>query len=133
MRSAIEDVAEFHRKFGQPVLDVPTQPTFSRGRLRKWMTEEEQEELCDALAEVTGGHPGSPHVKYHMEKVADGLADLIYVCIGTALELGIPLDRVWAEVHRSNMTKEADPNGGKVRKGVDYVPPDIAGALWGKR
>lgn len=73
-----------------------------------------------------------------MEKIADGLADVIYVAVGAALEFGIPLDRVWAEVHRSNMAK-VDPATGKVIKRADgkvlkpegWTPPDVAGVLKG--
>ena len=39
------------------------------------------------------------------------VAVTIYIAIGTALEFGIPLDRVWREVHRSNMAK-VDPETG---------------------
>jgi len=38
-------------------------------------------------------------------EVADALADLEYVVVGTAVQFGIPHDRVFAEVHRSNMSK----------------------------
>lgn len=71
-----------------------------------------------------------------MEEIADGLADLIYVAVGAALEFGIPLDRVWAEVQRSNMAK-VDAETGRVRKRADgkvlkpdgWTPPDIKSAL----
>ena len=64
---------------------------------------------------------------------------MIYIAVGTALELGIPLEPVWDEVHRSNMAK-VDPETGKVRKREDgkvlkpegWVRPDIAGAIYGR-
>jgi predicted HAD superfamily Cof-like phosphohydrolase len=63
--------------------------------------------------------------------IADGLADLLYVVFGTAVAYGIPMDEVFVEVHRSNMTK-LDPDGqpivgegGKRLKGPGYVPPNI--------
>lgn len=40
-----------------------------------------------------------------LTEFADGLADLIYVTIWTALAHGIDLPAVWAEVQRSNMEK----------------------------
>jgi predicted HAD superfamily Cof-like phosphohydrolase len=73
-------------------------------------------------------------VKNDIVSIADALADIVYVACGTALTYGIPFDRVFAEVHRSNMTKFG-PDGpylradGKVMKGPDYEPPDIAGCL----
>lgn len=66
---------------------------------------------------------------------ADALGDLVYVLYGMALELGIPLPRVIAEIHRSNMSKlggDGRPvlrEDGKVLKGPGYAPPDLAGLL----
>lgn len=58
--------------------------------------------------------------------VADGLADVVYVAYGTAHTYGIPLDAVLAEVHRSNMSKSPNPDGGKFIKGPGYSPPRVA-------
>ena len=43
-------------------------------------------------------------------KVADALADILYVVYGTADTYGIPIDACFREVHRSNMAK-LDENG----------------------
>ena len=76
--------------------------------------EEELEELWDSL---TSGK---------LEYTADAIADLIYVLIGTALRYGIPLDEVFAEVHRSNMTKDGTRrDDGKILKGESFEPPRI--------
>lgn len=117
-RSPFAMVREFHVKFGVPDSLVPD---ISQHRdLRIKLIEEEFRELRDSLDQddVLG--------------VADALADLQYVVIGSALQWGIPLDRVFAEVHRSNMTKEGGGKraDGKILKGPDYEPPDIAAALW---
>jgi predicted HAD superfamily Cof-like phosphohydrolase len=67
--------------------------------------------------------------------IADALGDLVYVLYGTALTFGINLDAVVAEIHRSNMSKLGSDNrpvmrsDGKVLKGRNYSPPDIAAAL----
>jgi predicted HAD superfamily Cof-like phosphohydrolase len=68
-------------------------------------------------------------------KIADALADIVYVAYGTALTVGINLDKVIAEIHRSNMTK-LDENGqallradGKVLKSHLYERPNIKAAL----
>jgi predicted HAD superfamily Cof-like phosphohydrolase len=71
-----------------------------------------------------------------MVETADALADMVYIIVGTALEFGIPLDRVWNEVHRSNMAK-VDPETGRVKRRDDgkilkpqnWTAPDVAGAL----
>ena len=67
--------------------------------------------------------------------LADGLADLEYVTVGTAVTFAIPLGATFDEVHRSNMTKLGE-NGlpvlredGKSLKGPNYEPPRIAEIL----
>ncbi|KRA97753.1 hypothetical protein ASD83_11705 [Devosia sp. Root685] len=123
MKSLLADVAGFHQVCDLPVLAKP-QFVPERAALRSALLAEECQETVDALA------------RGDMEKIADGLADVIYVAIGTALEFGIPLERVWAEVHRSNMAK-VDPVTGKVVKRSDgkvlkpegWTPPDVLGAL----
>lgn len=125
MKTLLDDVAGFHRACDLPVL---TKPQFvpERAALRSALLAEECQETVEALE------------RGDMEMIADGLADVIYVAVGAALEFGIPLDRVWAEVHRSNMAK-VDPATGKVIKRADgkvlkpegWTPPDVAGVLKG--
>ena len=67
-------------------------------------------------------------------EIADALADIIYIACGTAVSYGIPLDKVFEEVHRSNMAKLVDGKvlrraDGKVQKPEGWTPPDIAGVL----
>lgn len=69
--------------------------------------------------------------------VADGLADVLYVVIGTAVAYGIDIQEVFDEVHRSNLSKtvwseelqrytiEKDEFG-KGIKPPTYSPADIA-------
>ena len=72
-------------------------------------------------------------------ETADALADLIYVIYGMALETGIDLASVLAEVQRSNMSKlgaDGKPvyrEDGKVLKGSDYFPPNVEAVLRGRR
>ena len=125
MKTLLDDVAGFHHACDLPVLAKP-QFVPERAALRSALLVEECQETVDAMA------------RGDMEKIADGLADVIYVAVGAALEFGIPLDRVWAEVHRSNMAK-VDPQTGKVIKRADgkvlkpegWTPPDIAGVIDG--
>ena len=63
-------------------------------------------------------------------KIAKELADLLYVVYGTAVSFGIPIDEVFDEVHRSNMSKLVDGKpvkreDGKVLKGPNYKPPQL--------
>lgn len=120
MKSPYNMVREFHAKFG--VTDAATPDISQHIELRLNLISEEFSELREAL------------FRRDVVEVADALADLLYVVIGSALQWGIPLERVFAEVHRSNMTKEGGGkrNDGKILKGPDYSPPDIAAVLRGE-
>lgn len=114
-----EMVKEFHRKFGAPIGLFPAAIPRERLELRLDLIEEEfNETAADMYVDDLIG-------------IADGLADLLYVVYGAAVEYGIDIDAVFAEVHRSNMSK-LDENGlpilrkdGKVLKGPNFSPPDI--------
>ncbi len=112
---AVCDVGDFFLKFGVPMARKPAVPPADRKALRKELLYEEACELDEAIDhdDLVG--------------IADGIADLIYVAIGTALEFGIPLARVWAEVHRTNMLKAggATREDGKILKPEGWQAPDI--------
>lgn len=129
---------------GQPIVEVPSVPSDARVRLRCALVTEEFVEFCSAL---TGQdcteyfeHEIKPQVATlviapDLVQLADALADIAYVICGTALEFGIPLDAVFAEVHRSNLSK-IGPDGkpvvlpnGKIGKHAGYSPADVAGIL----
>jgi len=60
--------------------------------------------------------------------VADAIADLLYVVVGTAVTYNIPLREIWNEVQRSNMSKARTDH--RMRdKGPDYVPADFVHAI----
>jgi predicted HAD superfamily Cof-like phosphohydrolase len=81
--------------------------------------------MMEELAELTEAIVMKPS-----KDVAKELADLLYVVYGTAVAAGIDIDKVFDKVHKSNMTKSTkkDP-GGKIIKGDDYVPVDMATIL----
>lgn len=115
MTDPLEMVAEFHHHVGAgirtcPTVDVPA------AEMRVQFVEEEARELREAVE------------ARDVVAVADALADLAYVVYGGALHFGIPIVEVFAEVHRSNMTKT--PAGdGKAIKGAGYQPPNVAAVL----
>lgn len=113
----VELVRAWHEKYGQAVRDKPTADVPADELvLRINLHREEIEELELAMhdRDVIG--------------IADALGDLLYVLYGHALSHGIDIEAVFAEVHRSNMTKEPGPTG-KAVKGARYSPPDVAGVL----
>jgi predicted HAD superfamily Cof-like phosphohydrolase len=64
-------------------------------------------------------------------EMADACADLIWVIEGFCHTLGIPMQKVWDEVARSNHSKISDSgkiikgSNGKVLKPDTYSPPNI--------
>ena len=122
-------VRAFHEKMGQP---APEKYTGScRRSLRMNLISEEVEELGLAL----GCYRPMRDTKWancftadvDEEGVVDALCDLLYVTFGTAVEMGVPLERFYAEVHRSNMTKTPGNlrEDGKILKGPEYEPPRL--------
>lgn len=112
-------VREFHEKFGVPIRETPGLPVEERLNLRqKWLLEE--------VVETSWGVRGM-----NLVQIADGLADVIVIALGTAAECGIPMERVMEAVHRANMSKVPNPDGGKILKPDGWVGPegDIAAAL----
>ena len=70
------------------------------------------------------------HANGDLVAAADAWADRAYVLFGDAVAAGLPAAELFAEVHRSNMTKELVADGtGKARKGAAYRPPELAAIL----
>ena len=116
------DVRNFHQSFGQRIGEKPELPDGNERDLRYNLLKEEFEEY--EAAESTD----------NLVEIADALADIIYIACGTAVSYGIPLDKVFAEVHRSNMAKLVDGKpiyreDGKVMKPEGWTPPDVEGVL----
>lgn len=119
MRKHIEMVREFHLKHGFPVEIQPgADPKTDLVRVHL-IAEEGVAEL--ALAIANRDRVG----------IADALGDLAYVLFGAAVTYGIPLQEVFEEIHRSNMTKAVRKEGDtRLRdKGASYIPADVAGTL----
>ena len=110
-------VRQFHERFGLASHERPILPDGNLHRLRTLLIDEELAEFRNA---------GEAQ---NMVGVADALADLLYAVYGAAVEYGIDLEPVFAEVHRSNMTKSNPGCGcrpdGKVPKGPNYEAPEV--------
>ncbi len=111
-------VKAFHEKYDVPAAERPTMISH-KDRLRRARL------ICSEAAEFVEAADKDDFVE-----MIDALADILVVTYGTAVELGVDLEPVFAEVHRSNMSKNGgiDP-GGKVLKGPGFSPPDIRGEL----
>ena len=123
MRSAQLNLRDFHEKFGLTVNDTPTIPGDDVLQFRVNLINEEAEEFEQAAK------------ARNLVEMADALADVIYVALGAAVSLGIDLEPVFEEVHRSNMTKVWSDGqvrrreDGKVIKPPTYSPANIAQEL----
>ncbi len=137
MNHIAEDVRTFHKACDQPAPETLTRPSTETVQLRINLIEEEcKKELLPALRALRDFHLPRSETGASMVAIADGIADTIYVLVGTAVAFGIPLGPVWAEVQRSNMTKVDPATGkcrlredGKVLKPDGWTPPDIAGVM----
>ena len=111
-------VQEFHHKYELPNASTPTLPSPKDLMRRARLIVSESAEFLEAADQAD------------FVEMIDALADILVVTYGTAVELGVDLEPVFAEVHRSNMSKNGGKDaGGKVLKGPAFQPPDILGEL----
>jgi predicted HAD superfamily Cof-like phosphohydrolase len=126
MSNMFQEVKKFQTAVGQNVSEVPYFPDENERVLRRKLLKEEVEEYFEG------------EDKDDLENVAKELADIIYIVCGTAASYGIPLDRVFNEVHRSNMEKLVDGkvvrrDDGKILKPEGWTAPDIKSVLYGDK
>lgn len=57
-----------------------------------------------------------------MVEAADGLADLVYVTLGTAWMMGLPFEKIFDHVHNCNMKKRRGV--GSRGNAIDAIKPD---------
>ena len=117
--SAADMVREFHEAFG---VAIDQNATGDLRKLRADLLAEECEEARFAL------------IAEDLHAIAKELADVVIVAYGSAISLGIDLDKAVALVHASNMSKLVDGKpvmrgDGKVLKGPNYRPPDMSAAV----
>ena len=141
-------VRRFHHVYGLPVQTDGASLERESLHMRMSLIAEEFAELVGAVygqaarSEVESGYCSAVAVDdggRDAVEAADALADLVYVIYGMALETGIDLAAVLAEVQRSNMSKlgaDGKPiyrEDGKVLKGPGYFAPDVAQVLRHRR
>ena len=118
-----KSVGKFMETFGQEVKPKPEIPDAETVELRIELISEEVEDLWEACKDKD------------IVSIADALTDILYVTYGAGHAFGIDLDKCFAEVQRSNMSK-LGKNGkpiyredGKVMKGPNYSEPDLKNTL----
>ena len=141
-------VRRFHHVYGLPVQTDGASLERKSLHMRMSLIAEEFVELVGAVygqaarTEAESGYHRAVAVDDGTRdtvEAADALADLVYVIYGMALETGIDLPAVLAEVQRSNMSKlgaDGKPiyrEDGKVLKGPGYFAPDVAEVLRRRR
>jgi len=100
-------VLEFHKKMGFTINDTPTIISEEQIKDRSDITQEELNEIGEAFK------------LRDMVKLCDALADTLYALYGTAVACGVDIEPIFAEVHRSNMTKTVPRRStGKAIKGL---------------
>ena len=117
--SNFNKVKVFMETFGQEVKSKASFPDQKIQNLRYDLIKEELDELKVALDQK------------NLKEVADALTDILYVTYGAGHAFRIDLDKCFAEVQNSNMSK-LDENGkpiynenGKVMKGPNYFQPNL--------
>ena len=117
--SNFDDVKTFMKIYRQEVKTKSSFPNKKIVQLRYDLIKEELDELSVAIKEK------------NIIEVADALTDLLYVVYGAGHSWGINLDKCFAEVQRSNMSKLGKGGKpiynehGKVMKGPNYSKPNL--------
>lgn len=145
MKDALQAVSAFHERqkvsspedptvwkhdeelasIGRELIEISKRLTEKLGE-RRWLRSHlECEELGEKIIAMAEGD---------VIEAFDGSVDQLYVLLGTAVTFGLPLSEGFMEVHRSNMTKEKqpdDPHAERLRsKGPNYSPPRMKALYW---
>ena len=137
-------VRQFHETYNLPIIENDPNANRERIHMRLGLVVEECCELIgasygtrareimeEAFKEARTADDGTRDTV----EVADALGDIAYVVYGMALELGIPMQSVLAEIQGSNLSKlgaDGKPiyrEDGKVLKGPNYYRPNIRAVL----
>ena len=111
-------VEAFHEKYDLPARPTPAQIGVKDRLRRARLILSEAAEFLEAAD------------RDDFVEMVDALADILVVTYGAAVEMGVDLEPVFVEVHRSNMSKDGGRDaGGKILKGPSFTPPNIRGEL----
>lgn len=115
-----DDVKNFHKEFHNPPEYPKVLSPFVWSHRVRLITEEFFE-------------TSRAYSTRNFDEFADGLVDLTWVVLGTAVESGLPYNLLWNEVRKANMAKFSEgiqtDHHGKILKPTGWKPPNIAGIL----
>lgn len=126
MNKMQQQVAEFMRDVKG--LTLPNKPIIRKTEVANLCYSLIEEEHWELSANLTLDREyGEYYDPARSARIADDLADLLYVVFYTCNAYGIDIEPIFDEVHRSNMTKKggAKREDGKQLKPPGYEPPDL--------
>ena len=132
--SLLEQARQFREVFSQESLPNISRYGFIKKQLWDMQTRLVREEATEFLtaADECFADPENPKAR---EEVVKELSDLVFVCYQFAAAFNIDLDKAMTLVFESNLSK-LDEQGkpiyrddGKVLKGPNYQPPNLANCL----
>lgn len=138
-QSNFQRVQDFHRAFGVPSAEKPTEPSRDLYHLRVGLIDEELSEFVEAHYEDMRE---DADFKPDLIEIADAIGDMLYVIYGTADQYGLDADAIFEAIHVSNMSK-LDENGkplfhdgitgpkGKVKKSARFEEPKLREVIYG--
>lgn len=136
-----KDVLAFHKLVGASVGD-PSNPGFRDENLRARLIGEEAIETVYAILGSEDGyslifelaqalllkHRAAGTTEPDFVEAIDGCCDSIYVCTGSLIAWGVPVEIPWDLVQNANMTKGGGPKDvhGKALKPPGWISPNDA-------
>jgi predicted HAD superfamily Cof-like phosphohydrolase len=93
MTNFVQDIIDFHKKFGLNYDGPPRELPDLLSEFRMKFMQEELDEYCEG------------EDMHDKEKMLDSLVDLLYVAFGTAHLHGFNIQAAWNRVHHANMQK----------------------------
>jgi len=145
MDQCIEKVIRFHQHIGAPIRQQPTLLPCcpdEAARISKELyglieryghSDKQPTEFLSRflLAAEELAEWAEAHAEQDLVAAADAWGDRMFVLIGDAVSCGLPASKVFAEVHRSNMTKLGGDRSesGKGIKSDDFEDPDFGDVL----
>ena len=132
--SLLEQARKFREVFGQEILPNISRYGFIKKQLWDMQARLIREEASEFLVAADECFADPENTKTR-EEVVKELSDLVFVCYQFAATYGIDLDEAMNRVFESNLSK-LDEQGkpiyrkdGKVLKGPNYQPPNLADCL----